>query len=157
MHNGVESILPLIEEARNAGKTIVTTNGCFDLLHAGHVSYLEKARRFGDCLVVGLNSDRSVRSLKGPSRPVNIGADRARVLAALGCVDFIVFFDEDTPFRLITTLLPDVLVKGADWSEEEIVGAADVRAAGGEIQRIPFDRAVSTTGIISKILSSSSG
>ncbi|XOF33018.1 MAG: D-glycero-beta-D-manno-heptose 1-phosphate adenylyltransferase [Candidatus Electrothrix sp. YB6] len=153
----LEILQERLRRIRQQNSRIVFTNGCFDLLHAGHVTYLEKARRYGDCLVVGLNSDRSVRTLKGPSRPVNSGADRARVLAALGCVDFIVFFDEKTPFRLITTLLPDVLVKGADWPEEEIVGAADVRAAGGEIQRIPFDRAVSTTGIINKILSSSSG
>ena len=133
------------------GSKVVFTNGCFDLLHAGHVSYLEQARRCGDCLVIGLNSDRSVQALKGPSRPVNSELERARVLAALGCVDFVVLFDEDTPLRLITSLLPDVLVKGADWAEEQIVGAAEVKAAGGRIERIAFTCQTSTTKIIDKI------
>ncbi|MCI5123650.1 MAG: D-glycero-beta-D-manno-heptose 1-phosphate adenylyltransferase [Candidatus Electrothrix sp. AR5] len=139
---------------RAQGSRIVFTNGCFDLLHAGHVSYLEEARRCGDCLVIGLNSDRSVQALKGPSRPVNGELDRARVLAALGCVDFIVLFDEDTPLGLITTLLPDILVKGADWPEDQIAGAAEVKAAGGKIVRIAFTCQTSTSGIIDKISAS---
>ncbi|MCI5160448.1 MAG: D-glycero-beta-D-manno-heptose 1-phosphate adenylyltransferase [Candidatus Electrothrix sp. AX5] len=141
---------------RAQGSKIVFTNGCFDILHAGHVSYLEEARRCGDCLVIGLNSDRSVQALKGPSRPVNSELERARVLAALGCVDFVVLFDEDTPLRLITALLPDILVKGADWSEDQIAGAAEVKAAGGKIVRIPFICQTSTTGIIDKIAGSTS-
>ncbi|MDU9047928.1 MAG: D-glycero-beta-D-manno-heptose 1-phosphate adenylyltransferase [Candidatus Electrothrix sp. Rat3] len=139
---------------RAQGSRIVFTNGCFDILHAGHVSYLEEARRCGDSLVIGLNSDRSVQALKGPSRPVNTELERARVLAALGCVDFVVLFDEDTPLRLITSLLPDILVKGADWAEDQIAGAAEVKAAGGEIVRIAFTCQVSTTGIIDKIVGS---
>ena len=128
------------------------TNGCFDLLHAGHVSYLEQARRAGDCLVVGLNSDRSVRSLgKGPGRPINTQDDRARVLSALGCVDYVVVFDEATPLNLITALRPDVLVKWADWPEEQIVGAAEVKAAGGKVVRISFEHDRSTTGLVNKI------
>ncbi|MCI5221397.1 MAG: D-glycero-beta-D-manno-heptose 1-phosphate adenylyltransferase [Candidatus Electrothrix sp. AR4] len=147
--------LPPLQERvtriRRQNSRVVFTNGCFDLLHAGHVSYLETARSCGDCLVVAVNSDRSVQALKGPSRPVNTEQDRARVLAALGCVDFVVIFDEDTPHKLITTLLPDILVKGEDWSEEHIVGAAEVKAAGGEIKRVPFDCHVSTTEIIERI------
>jgi rfaE bifunctional protein nucleotidyltransferase chain/domain len=136
---------------REQGSKIVFTNGCFDILHAGHVSYLEQAREYGDCLVIGLNSDRSVRALKGESRPVNNEQERARVLAALGCVDYVVIFDEDTPQKLITTLLPDILVKGADWPEDQIVGAAEVKAAGGQVERIVFEHQVSTTQVINKI------
>ena len=147
----VASLKSRLDRLRNQGSTIVFTNGCFDILHAGHVSYLEQARRCGDCLVVGLNSDRSVRALKGDSRPVNGEGDRARVLAALGCVDFIVFFDEDTPHSLISDLLPDVLVKGADWPEDQIAGAAEVKAAGGRIERIIFEHPNSTTAVIKKI------
>jgi rfaE bifunctional protein nucleotidyltransferase chain/domain len=136
---------------RSQGSTIVFTNGCFDLLHAGHVDYLEQARRFGDCLVIGLNSDRSVQALKGDTRPVNRESDRARVLAALGCVDFVLVFDEDTPRNLISLLLPDVLVKGADWAEDEIAGAAEVKAAGGRVERIVFAHQLSTSAVIKKI------
>ena len=150
-----QEILPeRLTRMRAQGSRIVFTNGCFDLLHAGHVSYLEEARRCGDCLVIGLNSDRSVQALKGPSRPVNNELERARVLAALGCVDFVVLFDEDTPRRLITLLLPDILVKGADWPEDQIAGGAEVKAAGGEIVRIPFTCQTSTSGIIDKISAS---
>ena len=140
-----------LDRHRSLGSRIVFTNGCFDILHAGHVSYLEQARRCGDCLVIGLNSDRSVRSLKGDGRPVNSEQERARVLAALGCVDYVVIFDEQTPHDLITTLLPDVLVKGADWPEDQIVGAAEVKEAGGRVERIAFKHQVSTTGVIRKI------
>ena len=149
-----EALQERLARMRAQGSRIVFTNGCFDLLHAGHVSYLEEARRCGDCLVIGLNSDRSVQALKGPSRPVNSELERARVLAALGCVDFVVLFDEDTPLRLITRLLPDILVKGADWPEDQIAGAAEVKAAGGKIVRIAFTCQTSTTGIINKISTS---
>ncbi|MCW5212169.1 D-glycero-beta-D-manno-heptose 1-phosphate adenylyltransferase [Desulfobulbus sp. TB] len=147
-----EILLERIRQMRIQGSKIVFTNGCFDLLHSGHVSYLEEARRCGDCLVVGLNSDRSVQALKGPLRPINSELERTRILAALGCVDFVVLFDEDTPLRLIAELLPDVLVKGADWPEEQIVGADEVRFAGGKIERIPLTSQTSTTKIINKIL-----
>ncbi len=153
-----DKILPLTQlvtelaAVRQYRSRVVFTNGCFDLLHVGHVSYLEQARRAGDCLVVGLNSDRSVRSLgKGPGRPINTQDDRARVLSALGCVDYVVVFDEATPLNLITALRPDVLVKGADWPEEQIVGAAEVKAAGGKVVRISFEHDRSTTGLVNKI------
>ncbi len=133
------------------GGRVAFTNGCFDILHAGHVSYLEQARSTADCLVVGLNSDSSIGRLKGPSRPVNREEDRARVLAALGCVDFIVVFADDTPLDLITALLPDVLVKGADWAEDDIVGGREVKAAGGRVERIAFEYDRSTTRVIEKI------
>ncbi len=153
----LEELVPRLAWIRRQGSRIAFTNGCFDLLHAGHVAYLERARRSGDCLVVGLNSDRSVRALKGEGRPVNTEAARARVLAALGCVDFVVIFDQETPIDLIRALLPDVLVKGADWPEDRIVGAAEVRAAGGRVERIAFEHQVSTTAVIRAIRESGAG
>jgi len=147
----LENLLPPLALIRRQGSRIAFTNGCFDILHAGHVSYLEAARRTADCLVVGLNTDRSVRALKGANRPVNSEADRARVLAALGCVDHVVLFDEETPINLITAIRPAVLVKGADWAEEQIVGAAEVKAGGGRVARISFEHDRSTTGLIDKI------
>lgn len=136
---------------RRQGSRIAFTNGCFDILHAGHVSYLEAARRTADCLVVGLNTDGSVRGLKGSGRPMNCEADRARVLAALGCVDYVVLFAEPTPIELIVTLKPDVLVKGADYQEAQIVGATEVKAAGGQVVRIAFQYERSTSALIEKI------
>ena len=136
---------------KKAGQKVVFTNGCFDILHAGHVSYLRKARTFGDVLIVGLNSDESVRRIKGPSRPVNPESARAKVLSALSFVDIIVIFSEDTPERLIHEIEPDILVKGADWEEESIVGADFVKARGGSVKRIAFEEEVSTTGIIERI------
>ena len=136
---------------KKAGKSIVFTNGCFDLLHAGHVDYLEKARSLGDFLVIGLNSDLSVRKIKGPERPVNPQEFRARVLSGLECVDYIVLFDEETPERLIKELKPDFLVKGSDWKEDQIVGAKFVKSYGGKVIRIDFSYQVSTTGLIGKI------
>jgi D-beta-D-heptose 7-phosphate kinase/D-beta-D-heptose 1-phosphate adenosyltransferase len=130
---------------------VVFTNGCFDLLHPGHVTYLEQARALGDVLIVGLNSDESIRQLKGPSRPVNTLVDRAHMLAGLRSVDLVVPFSEETPIRLISALLPDVLVKGGDYIADEIVGAAEVRAAGGEVIVVPFLDGHSSTGIIKKI------
>lgn len=147
----LDQLLPELALIRRQKSRVAFTNGCFDILHAGHVSYLEQARRTADCLVVGLNSDRSVRALKGTSRPVNSEEDRARVLAALGCVDYVVIFDEETPIQLIAAVLPDVLVKGADWAEEQIVGAAEVKAAGGRVARIGFEHDRSTTALIDKI------
>ncbi|PIE56743.1 MAG: D-glycero-beta-D-manno-heptose 1-phosphate adenylyltransferase [Desulfobulbus propionicus] len=137
--------------SRHPGSRLVFTNGCFDILHPGHVSYLEEARRCGDYLVVGLNSDASVRRLKGSGRPVNSETERARVLAALGAVDRVVIFAEDTPLELINRLRPDVLVKGADWPEEEIVGAKEVKGWGGQVERIHFAHQSSTSGVIERI------
>jgi len=140
-----------VEAARSSGRRIVFTNGCFDLLHPGHVRYLAAARRLGDLLVVGLNADASVRRLKGVPRPILRTAERAEVLAALEAVDHVVVFDEDTPLALIRALRPDVLVKGADWDEDAIVGAIDVRAAGGTVERIAIVPGVSTTEIVRRI------
>ncbi|MHB8223123.1 MAG: D-glycero-beta-D-manno-heptose 1-phosphate adenylyltransferase [Desulfurivibrionaceae bacterium] len=140
---------------RAVGRKVVFTNGCFDILHQGHVTYLEQARREGDCLVVGVNSDVSVRSLgKGDDRPVNHEQSRARIVAALGCVDHVVIFDEETPHRLITTLMPEVLVKGGDWPVERIVGAPEVLAAGGRVLSIPLVENYSTTSLLKKIRTS---
>jgi rfaE bifunctional protein nucleotidyltransferase chain/domain len=133
---------------------VVFTNGCFDLVHAGHVKVLERARRLGELLIVGLNSDASVRALKGPGRPILHQADRALLLAALTPVDYVVIFNEPTPQRLIERLQPDVLVKGADWGQGAIVGAAVVRARGGRIVRIPLLKGCSTTALIERIQAS---
>jgi D-beta-D-heptose 7-phosphate kinase/D-beta-D-heptose 1-phosphate adenosyltransferase len=133
------------------GERVVFTNGCFDLLHVGHVTYLERARRHGHHLVVGLNTDDSVRRLKGPERPLIRQDDRARVLAALASVDRVVLFDEDTPLRLIEQLRPDVLVKGADYSEDQVVGAEQVRSWGGRVVLVPLVEDRSTTGIIERM------
>ena len=147
----LETLFKQLAAVRNQGSKVAFTNGCFDILHSGHVSYLEKARETADCLVVGLNSDRSVRALKGEGRPVNNKNERARVLAALDCVDFVVLFSEETPAKLISEIMPDVLVKGADWPEDEIVGAREVRANGGDVVRVKFEHDLSTTSVISRI------
>ena len=146
--------LALIERLRADGKTVVFTNGVFDLLHPGHVRYLREARRLGDVLIVGVNSDRSVRANKGADRPLTPEAERAEILVALECVDAAVIFDEDTPHDLISTLQPDVLVKGADWGENAVVGRDIVEARGGRVVRIPIERGYSTSGIVEKIRSS---
>ena len=132
-------------------RRIVFTNGCFDLLHPGHIQTLEKARSLGDLLVVGVNSDRSVRAIKGPSRPLVPESERAEILAALEAVDFVVLFDEDTPRELIARLHPDVLVKGADWGAEEIVGREEVEAGGGRVVSLPLEPGYSTSAILEKI------
>ena len=136
---------------------IVFTNGCFDVLHRGHVEYLFAARALGDALVVGLNSDDSVRRLKGPGRPVNGEDDRAIVLAGLAAVDAVTLFGEDTPRALITALLPDVLVKGGDYTIDTIVGAAEVAAAGGEVRTIPLVPGRSTTALLARAREGTSG
>jgi rfaE bifunctional protein nucleotidyltransferase chain/domain len=153
----LEELLELRAAYRQLGRRVVFTNGCFDILHRGHVTYLEAARRLGDCLVVGLNGDTSVKRLKGPNRPMNDEEARARVLAALGCVDFVVLFAEDTPQELINALLPEVLAKGGDWPVEKIVGATEVLAAGGRVFSIPLVADFSTTGLIEKIASKETG
>ncbi len=135
------------------GRRVVFTNGCFDLLHPGHTRYLCAARSLGDYLVAAVNSDRSVRSIKGAGRPIMPEEARAEVLAALDFVDAVVLFDEDDPLAVIRALVPDVLVKGADWAEEEIVGADVVKSAGGEVRRIEVIPGYSTTGIIERIRS----
>ncbi len=134
------------------GMRVVFTNGTFDILHRGHVEYLEAAKRLGDILVVGLNSDASIRRIKGNGRPINSNRDRAVVLSALSAVDYVCFFGEDTPARLIELLVPDVLVKGADWKPGDIVGRDVVLRHGGVVRRIPLTRGRSTTGVIGRIL-----
>jgi len=147
-----EELKEKVEALKKAGKRIVFTNGCFELLHIGHVHYLSAAKAEGDILVVGVNSDRSVREIKGPRRPVMPENERAEVLASLACVDFVTLFDEPDPLVTIRTLMPDVLVKGADWEEDAIVGKDVVEANGGRVVRIPLTQGASTTGIIEKIL-----
>jgi len=138
---------------KQAGKQLVFTNGCFDLIHAGHVRYLAQARALGDVLVVALNSDRSVRALKGEGRPILSEQERAEVIAALEAVDYVIVFDEETPRELIAALLPDVLVKGGDWPLDQIVGRDEVEAAGGKVLSLPYVEGSSTTEIIERIKS----
>jgi len=143
-----------VESARTQGKRIVFTNGVFDILHPGHIRYLRDARTLGDMLIVGINSDRSVRALaKAPNRPINSEAERAEVLGALASVEAVVIFDEDTPHAIISALQPDVLVKGADWGENAIVGRDVVEARGGRVVRIALAEGYSTTKIIERIRS----
>ncbi|MBP1654806.1 MAG: rfaE2 [Bacteroidetes bacterium] len=137
---------------RRQGRKVVFTNGTFDIIHRGHVEYLTRARALGDVLIVGLNTDASIRRIKGEGRPVNPNRDRAAVLAGLAAVDYVCFFGDDTPERLIRSLVPDVLVKGADWKAGEIVGSDVVRAHGGVVRRIRLTPGRSTTGIIDRIL-----
>lgn len=132
-------------------ETVVFTNGCFDILHPGHVTYLEKAKHLGDRLVVALNTDASTRRLKGPTRPVNPLKDRATVMAALESVDYVTWFGEDTPLKLITQLEPNILVKGGDYQASNIVGAKEVKALGGKVKTIPFVKGKSTSSIIKKM------
>lgn len=140
-----------VAEWKQQGKRVVFTNGCFDLLHLGHVDYLEKARNLGDVLVVGLNTDDSVSRFKGPQRPIQDQVSRSRVMAALESVDLVVFFNEDTPINLISALVPQVLVKGSDYLAENIVGADVVKKAGGEVKTIEFVPGYSTSRIVEKI------
>jgi rfaE bifunctional protein nucleotidyltransferase chain/domain len=140
-----------IDRLRSENKKIVFTNGCFDILHIGHARYLYAARELGEFLIVAVNSDSSVKTIKGPDRPVMNQAERSEMLAALECVDMVVIFDEDNPLEVIKYLMPDILVKGGDWKEEDIIGADVVKAAGGEVRRIPFINGFSTSDIIKKI------
>ncbi len=149
-----EKLKDKVVELKKAGKKIVFTNGCFDLLHVGHVRYLNAARAEGDVLIVGLNSDRSVRQIKGSKRPVMPENERAEVLASLACVDFVTLFDEPDPLVTIRCFVPDVLVKGADWQQDAIIGRDVVEAAGGRVVRVPLTQGASTTRIIEKILHS---
>lgn len=136
---------------RSAGRRVVFTNGVFDLLHPGHLRYLQQARSLGDALIVGLNADASVRRNKGPERPVTGEQERAEILAALECVDAVVIFGEDTPADIIKAIQPDILVKGADWAEDAIVGRDTVEAGGGRVVRVPIEEGFSTSSIIAKI------
>ena len=151
---GIEKLLPLdraveaVAELKRQGKRVVFTNGCFDLLHPGHTRYLAEARTLGDALLVAVNSDRSVRALKGPGRPILPESERAEILAALECVDYVTVFDDLTPRSLIARLLPEVLAKGADWGPTEIVGREEVEAAGGRVVSIPVVPGFSTSALI---------
>lgn len=136
---------------RAAGRRVVFTNGVFDILHPGHIRYLQQARALGDALVVGLNADASVRRNKGPQRPINTEQERAEILAALDSVDCVVIFTEDTPAQIIKAIAPDVLVKGADWAEDAIVGRDTVEARGGRVVRVPVEQGFSSTEIIRKV------
>jgi D-beta-D-heptose 7-phosphate kinase/D-beta-D-heptose 1-phosphate adenosyltransferase len=142
----------IAENLKKKGKRIVFTNGCFDLLHIGHIRYLEKAKTLGDILVVGVNSDRSVRKLKGPQRPILPQEERAEILSGLGCVDYITVFDEQTPLELISSLQPRILVKGGDWTKETTVGKEVVERSGGEVVILPFEEGASTSNLIETIL-----
>ena len=148
----VEELRPLLAILRAAGKKIVFTNGCFDLIHTGHTRYLAIARSFGDILVVAVNSDASVSTIKGEKRPINSQKERAEALAALESVDFVTIFSEPDPYKVISALQPDVLVKGGDWPIEEIIGRDVVEARGGRVVNVPFVEGQSTTGIIERIL-----
>ncbi len=143
--------LAAVRHWRDGQKIVVFTNGVFDILHPGHVRYLDEARRLGDVLVVAINSDESVRANKGPRRPINSEAERAEVLAALACVDAVVVFDAPTPHAVIAAIQPDVLVKGADWAADAIVGRDIVEARGGRVVRVKIEDGFSTTAIIEKI------
>lgn len=147
-----DALVKTVGRLQKEGKCIVFTNGCFDILHVGHVRYLATAKSEGDFLVVGLNSDASVRSIKGAKRPVIPEDQRAEVLACLCCVDYITFFDEPDPLKLIQAIKPDVLVKGDDWPEEQIVGADLVKSRGGRVVRVPIVSGASTSQIIKRIL-----
>lgn len=139
------------QRLRSAGKVVVLTNGCFDLLHPGHVRYLSEARQLGDVLIVALNSDRAVGELKGSDRPILNQSERAEVISALACVDYVTVFDDVSPREMIASILPDVLVKGGDWGLDQIIGREEVEAAGGRVLSLPFVEGVSTSEIIERI------
>jgi rfaE bifunctional protein nucleotidyltransferase chain/domain len=149
--SNLDKTLQFVSHLRGRGKTVVLTNGVFDLLHPGHVRYLQHARSLGDALVVGVNSDRSAAANKGPGHPITPADERAEILAALACVDAVVVFDEQTPLDLVRTLQPDVLVKGADWAEDAIVGREVVEAGGGRVVRAAVEPGYSTTAIVARI------
>jgi len=146
----IGGLLKLLKD-RSKKRKIVFTNGCFDILHIGHVRYLKKARSLGDILVIGLNSDSSVRAIKGKERPINNQKDRAELLSALSFVDYVVVFSETTPEKIIKKIKPDILVKGGDWKAEDIVGGDFVKMRGGKVVSIPFVKGYSTTGLIKKM------
>ena len=147
-----EDLQRIIDDLKAKGERIVFTNGCFDLLHVGHIRYLEEAKALGDILVVGINSDRSVRNIKGPLRPILPEEERAEILSGLGCVDYITIFDEADPLELISSLQPHILVKGGDWTKETTVGKEVVERSGGEVIILPFVQGASTSNLIEAIL-----
>jgi rfaE bifunctional protein nucleotidyltransferase chain/domain len=147
----IDAAARFAEQVHARGGTVVFTNGVFDLLHPGHVRYLQDARRLGDALLVGLNSDRSVRANKGPERPITLETERAEILLALACVDGVAIFDEDTPAEIVRRIQPDVLVKGADWGPDNIVGRDTVEARGGRVVRIPLSEGYSTTELVRRV------
>lgn len=150
-HKSLDSLIQALAPLRNQGRKVVFTNGCFDILHVGHVRYLQEARTLGDILVVALNSDASVRALKGTSRPLQEEQDRAEILAALSCVDHTVLFADSTPIKVIKALSPDILVKGGDWPIEKIVGSEHVLSKGGQVLSLSFVPGRSTTGVVDKM------
>ena len=147
-----EDLRRIVDDLKTKGKRIVFTNGCFDLLHVGHIRYLEEAKALGDILVVGINSDRSVRNIKGPLRPILPEEERAEILSGLGCVDYITIFDEADPLELISSLQPHTLVKGGDWTKETTVGREVVERSGGEVIILPLVQGASTSNLIEAIL-----
>jgi D-beta-D-heptose 7-phosphate kinase/D-beta-D-heptose 1-phosphate adenosyltransferase len=152
----LSELVPVRREFRREGQTVVFTNGCFDLLHGGHIRLFREAKRRGDVLVVALNTDASVRKLKGPSRPIFPLKERLEVLAAVADIDYLTWFSEDTPRTIIAALLPDVLVKGGDWTPDDVVGKAEVEGAGGRVVIVPYLKGRSSTSIIDRIIRDSS-
>jgi D-glycero-beta-D-manno-heptose 1-phosphate adenylyltransferase len=148
----IEEFVPIRKKLKNENKKVVFTNGCFDILHAGHVDYLNKAKLFGDILLVALNSDSSVRRIKGPNRPIVNEIERAFIISNLKCVDYVTLFYEDTPAEIISTLIPDILVKGADWKIDDIVGRDIVESNGGQVKTIEFINFQSTSKIVETII-----
>ncbi|OVE73525.1 bifunctional heptose 7-phosphate kinase/heptose 1-phosphate adenyltransferase [bacterium B13(2017)] len=149
--NYSRSVHEFLEKVSSKPKNLVFTNGCFDILHVGHIRYIQKSNQLGQCLVIGLNSDISVKKIKGKSRPINNENDRAEVLLALSCVDHVILFDEDTPFELIKMLKPDILTKGGDYTKQDIVGYDIVTSYGGKVIVLPFEKGYSSTKIINKL------
>jgi D-beta-D-heptose 7-phosphate kinase/D-beta-D-heptose 1-phosphate adenosyltransferase len=152
----LRELVPIRRKLRSEGQTVVFTNGCFDLLHGGHVRLFREAKRRGDVLVVALNTDASVRKLKGPSRPIFPLKERLEVLAAVADIDYLTWFSEETPRTIIAALLPDVLVKGGDWTPDDVVGKAEVEGAGGRVVIVPYLKGRSSTSIIDRIIRDSS-
>ncbi|MCD6452137.1 MAG: D-glycero-beta-D-manno-heptose 1-phosphate adenylyltransferase [Acidobacteria bacterium] len=147
-------LIPVLQDERKKGRSVVFTNGCFDIIHPGHIRFLTQAKSLGDILVIGVNSDPSIRRIKGEERPIIPLTERLELLSAFYFVDYLTPFDEDTPERVITAIKPDVLVKGGDWRKEEIVGASFVESYGGRVYSLPYHSGYSTTAIIERILSS---
>jgi D-beta-D-heptose 7-phosphate kinase/D-beta-D-heptose 1-phosphate adenosyltransferase len=147
-----KKLVSAVGKLKKQGKKVVFTNGCYDLLHVGHVRFLKAAKKLGDVLVLALNSDASVRRIKGPKRPVTPENERAEVMSALSCVDIVTLFKEDDPYNIIRDITPDVLVKGGDWALDKIIGADIVEAAGGKVKNVPYIKGKSTTNVIAKVI-----
>ena len=147
-----KKLIATVKKLKDNGNKIVFTNGCYDLIHGGHVRFLIAAKKMGDILILALNSDASVRQIKGPKRPVTAQAERAEVMSALECVDIVTLFEEKDPYNIIKDIVPDVLVKGGDWPLNKIIGADIVLAAGGKVKNVPYVKGKSTTNIIAKVL-----